>query len=406
MPSFSYKAVSSGGETVEGSLEAADRTAVVDKLRGQGYFPLNVEEGTAGARRSILQYELFGTSRISQRDIAISTRELATLLKAGLPLDRALRVLIDVAEGVALREMLSRILERVQGGAALGDAIDEEGRTFPLFYAGMVRAGEAGGSLHDVLGRLAELMERIHALRETVRSALIYPAILMVMAVITVVLMFGLVLPQFRPLFEDMGDALPLLTRVFLVIGDAVQAWWWAGVLVIALAVILFRRILRDPGVRLRWDAWKLAAPLFGDLLKKIETARFAHTLGMLLRGGQPLPEALDIVRGVVGNSALRQALTGITERLRQGQGFATLLAEYGLFPSLAVHLIRVGDEGGEIEAMLEQVAIIYDREVEDATKRLISLLVPLLTAGLGAVIAVIIISVLGAFLSVNESIY
>lgn len=406
MPSFSYKAVSSGGETVEGSLEAADRTAVVDKLRGQGYFPLNVEEGTAGGRQSILQYELFGTSKISQRDIAISTRELATLLKAGLPLDRALRVLIDVAEGTALREMQSRILERVQGGAALGDAIGEEGRTFPLFYAGMVRAGEAGGSLHDVLGRLAELMERIHALRETVRSALIYPAILMVMAVITVVLMFGLVLPQFRPLFEGMGDALPLLTRVFLVAGDAVQAWWWAGMLAIALAVLLFRRVLADPGVRLRWDAWKLGAPLIGDLSKKVETARFAHTLGMLLRGGQPLPEALDIVRGVVGNSALRQALGGITERLRQGQGLAAPLAECGLFPSLAVHLIRVGDEGGEIEAMLEQVATIYDREVEDATKRMIALLVPLLTAGLGLFIALIIISVLGAFLSVNETIY
>ena len=405
MPSFRYKAVSAGGETVEGSLEAADRTAVVDTLRGQGYFPLNVEEGAAGGQ-SILQRELFGTSRIAQRDIAIATRELATLLKAGLPLDRALRVLIDVAEGTALREMQSRILERVQGGASLGDAIAEEGRTFPLFYAGMVRAGEAGGSLHDVLGRLADLMERIHALRESVRSALIYPAILMVMAAATVILMFGLVLPQFRPLFEDMGDALPLMTRVFLVVGDAVQAWWWAGVLVIALAIFLFRRSLKDPGIRLRWDAWKLGAPLIGDLLKKIETARFAHTLGMLLRGGQPLLEALDIVRGVVGNSALRHALAGITERLRQGQGLATPLAECGLFPSLAVHLVRVGEEGGQLEAMLEQLAIIYDREVQEATKRLISLLVPLLTAGLGAVIAVIIISVLGAFLSVNESIY
>lgn len=383
-------------------MEAADRSIVVEKLRGQGHFPLKVEEGSASGQ-SILHRDLFGTSRIALRDITVATRELSTLLKAGLPLDRALRVLIDVADVTAVREIQSRILERVQGGASLADAIEEEGRAFPSFYAGMVRAGEAGGSLHDVLVRLADFMERIQALRESVRSALIYPAILMTMAVLTVIVMFGLVLPQFRPLFEDMGDALPLLTRIFLMVGDAVQAWWWAGALVIALAVLLFQRGLKDPGFRLRWDGWKLGIPLAGDLLRKIETARFAHTMAMLLHGGQPLLEALAIVRDVVGNSALRQALSGITERLRQGQGLAAPLAECGLFPSLAVHLVRVGEESGQLEAMLEQIAITYDREVQEATKRLMALLVPLLTVGLGVVIAIIIASVLGAFLSVNE---
>ncbi len=404
MPSFRYKAVSAGGKTIEGSMEAADRSIVVEKLRGQGHFPLNVEEGSASGQ-SILYRDLFGTGGIARRDITIATRELATLLKAGLPLDRALRVLIDVADVTAVREMQSRILERVQGGASLADSIEDEGRSFPSFYAGMVRAGEAGGTLHEVLVRLADFMERIQALRESVRSALIYPAILMAMAVLTVIVMFGLVLPQFRPLFADMGDALPLLTRIFLVVGDAVQEWWWAGALVIALAVLLFRRALKDSAFRLRWDGWKLGIPLAGDLLRKIETARFAHTMAMLLHGGQPLLDALGIVRDVVDNSALRQALTEVSGRLRQGQGLATPLAECGLFPSLAIHLIRVGEEGGQLEAMLEQLASIYDREVQEATKRLMALLVPLLTIGLGVVIAIIIISVLGAFLSVNETI-
>ncbi len=385
-------------------MEAADRSTVVEKLRGQGHFPLNVEEGSASGQ-SILHRDLFGTGGIAQRDITIATRELATLLKAGLPLDRALRVLIDVADVPAVRDMHARILERVQGGASLADSIVDEGRSFPSFYAGMVRAGEAGGSLHEVLVRLADFMERIQSLRESVRSALIYPAILMIMAVLTVIVMFGLVLPQFRPLFADMGDALPLLTRIFLVVGDAVQEWWWAGALVIALAVLLFRRALKDSAFRLRWDGWKLGIPLAGDLLRKIETARFAHTMAMLLHGGQPLLDALGIVRDVVGNSALRQALTEVSGRLRQGQGLATPLAECGLFPSLAIHLIRVGEEGGQLEAMLEQLASIYDREVQEATKRLMALLVPLLTVGLGVVIAIIIISVLGAFLSVNETI-
>lgn len=404
MPSFRYKAVSAGGKTIEGSMEAADRSIVVEKLRGQGHFPLNVEEGSASGQ-SILHRDLFGTGGVARRDITIATRELATLLKAGLPLDRALRVLIDVADVTAVREMQSRILERVQGGASLADSIEDEGRSFPSFYAGMVRAGEAGGTLHEVLVRLADFMERIQALRESVRSALIYPAILMAMAVLTVIVMFGLVLPQFRPLFADMGDALPLLTRIFLVVGDAVQEWWWAGALVIALAVLLFQRALKDSAFRLRWDGWKLGIPLAGDLLRKIETARFAHTMAMLLHGGQPLLDALGIVRDVVGNSALRQALTEVSGRLRQGQGLATPLAECGLFPSLAIHLIRVGEEGGQLEAMLEQLASIYDREVQEATKRLMALLVPLLTIGLGVVIAIIIISVLGAFLSVNETI-
>ena len=405
MPSFHYKAVGARGETVEGMMDAADRSAVVEKLRAKGQFPLNVEEG-AGHRQSILQRDIFGTRKVSTRDIAIATRQLATLLKAELSIDRALRVLIDVAEGLAARDLQARILERVQRGSSLADAIKEEGDIFPPYYSGMVRAGEAAGSLHGVLGRLADFMERTQALRDSVRSALIYPAILMAMAVTTVIVMFGLVLPQFRPLFEDLGDRLPLMTRIFLVVGDAVEAWWWAGAIVIAVIVVLFRLGLRNPGFRLRWDAYKLRAPLYGDLLRKIETARFGHTLSMLLHGGQPLLDALGVVCEVVSNSALREALNQIRGRLRQGQGLAGPLAESGIFPPLATHLVRVGEEGGQLEAVLDHLATTYDREVQETTKQLIALLVPVLTIVLGAVIGLIIISVLGAFISVNDVVF
>lgn len=404
MPSFRYKAVTAGGETVEGAMDAANRDVVVEQLRGKGHFPLVVEEGQARAE-SILHRDLFGPRKATRRDITVATRELATLLKAGLPLDRALRVLIDVAEGPAPRDMNSRILERVQGGASLAEAVEREGRVFPQFYGAMVRAGEAGGSLHYVLDRLADFLERIQALRESVRSALLYPALLMIMAAVTVVVMFGFVLPQFRPLFDEMGDKLPILTRIFLAIGDAVQSWWWVGALALACAVGLFRWALRSPELRVRWDSWKLSAPVLGELLRKIETARLSYTLSMLLHGGQPLLEALGIVRGAVGNMALRQALTEVTGRLRQGQGLAGSLAECGYFPPLAVHLIRVGEESGQLESMLEQLASTYDREVQDSTKRIIGLLEPLLTVILGGIIALIIISILGAFLSVNDAI-
>lgn len=386
-------------------MDAADRSAVVNRLRDQGQFPLKVEQGD-GASQSILHRDLFASRKISLRDIAVSTRELSTLLKAGLPLDRALRVLIDVAETAAVRDMQSRILERVQGGASLADALGQEGRAFPPFYTGMVRAGEAGGALHEVLGRLTDFMERMQALRESVRSALVYPALLLGMAVVTVIIMFSLVLPNFRPLFEDMGDELPLLTRIFLQVGDAVEAWWWAGLLVVLFAAILFRQALKRAEFRLRWDNWKLSAPLFGNLLKKVETARFAHTVAMLLRGGQPLLDALGIARNVAGNSALRQAIGEVAGRLRQGQGLAIPLAESGLFPPLATHMIRVGEESGQLEAMLAQLAVTYDREVQYTTKRLISLLVPVLTLCLGGFIALIIASTLGALLSVNDLAY
>ncbi len=402
MTIFRYRAVTGSGDMVEGQMEAPDRAVVVEKLRDQGNFPLNVDEGP-GRAESILHRDLFGTGSISQRDLAISTRELATLLQAGLPLDRALRVLIDIAEAPLIRDLLTRVLERVQGGMTLSDALDADQQKFPRYYSGMVRAGEAGGSLYDVLGRLADFMERIRALRSTVTSALIYPAILLAMAGATMIVMFTVVLPQFRPMFESMGTDVPLLTRMFLATGDAIASWWWAAALAVALAGAFFGLRLRDPSFRRRWDGFKLRVPLFGGLLRKVETARFAHTMAMLLRGGQPLPDALGIVRNVIGNTAIRAAVGDISGHLRQGRGLSTPMAETGMFPTLAVHLIRVGEEGGKLEAMMERLSDIYDGEVRDTTQRLISLLVPVMTICLGGVIAIIIVSILGAIFSANE---
>lgn len=403
MPDFRYRAVSAGGEMIEGRMEAADPAAVVEKLRDQGHFPLNVESGPA--ERGLLHRDLFGGKRVGQRDLAVATRELSTLLEAGLPLDRSLRVLIDVAERAGTREMLSQVLERVQGGASLADALAAQGRSVPRYFVGMVRAGEAGGNLHDVLSSLADFMERMRVIRGTVVSALIYPAILLVMAIFTVVVLFLWVLPEFRPVFATM-DNLPAMTVVFLATGDVVQDWWWAGVAIVALAILGFVRRLRDPGFRLRWDRFKLRLPLFGDLLRKVETARFAHTLAMLLRGGQPLLEALGVLREVVGNTALRDAVGDVSVRLRQGQGLAVPLAECGLFPALAVHLVRVGEESGQLEDLLERLGGIYDQEVRESIQRMLAMLVPLLTLFLGGFVFLIIISILGAFLSVNEGVF
>ncbi len=384
-------------------MDAADRSAVVEKLRDQGNFPLSVDFGVARSQ-SILHRDLFGAKRVATRELVTMTRELATLLEAGLPLDRALSILIDVAESQeALQKLLSRVLQHIEGGASFASAIEQESDAFPRYYVGMVKAGEAGGALHQVLARLADFMERMKALRDSAVSAMIYPAIVLTMAIVTIVIMFVFVLPEFRTLFEEQGDNLPLLTQAFLATGDFIGAWWWADLAGIGLVAFVFAWRLRNPAFRLRWDRFRLSVPLFGDLARKVETARFAHTLAMLLRGGQPLLEALGIVREVLDNSALRAALVDVAGRLRQGQGLSGPLAASGMFPALATNLIRVGEEGGQLEQMLEGLATTYDREVRESTQRLLALLVPLITIVLGGLIVLIILSVLLGILSVNE---
>lgn len=404
MPTYQYKAVSATGQMVEGDMDAASPAVVVERLRDQGQFPLNVDEG--GGIGALLRRDVFAGTTVRQDDLTVLTRELATLLQAGMPLDRALRIAVEVAERPAPRLLLARILERIQGGSSLADAIEAEGDVFPTYYASMVRAGESGGALAKVLGQLTLVMERVQALRDSLRSALIYPAILLVMAVLTMVVMFVFVIPQFRPLFEELGDSLPLLTRIFLVVGEAVSDWWWAGLLALAIFALGLRNRLRNPGFRLRWDGAKLSLPAIGDLIRKVETARFARVLAMLLKGGQPLLDGLTIVRDVADNLVVRLAIGDVAGRLRQGQGLSAPLAETNVFPPVAVHMIRVGEESGHLENMLEQLANSLDREVEHAAKRLLALLVPLLTLCLGGFVALIILSVLGAMLSVNELAY
>jgi general secretion pathway protein F len=404
VPKYQYKSVSSAGQIVEGSMEATSQKVVVESLRDQGQFPLDISE--AGGLRALLRRDVIGGSVVKRADLMVATRELSTLMQARMPLDRALRIAVEVAEKPALQSLLSRILERVQGGASLADAVEAEESVFPSYYASMLRAGESGGSLDQVLEQLTIVMERVHALRESLRSALIYPAILLVMAAVTVIVMFTAVLPQFRPLFEDLGDSLPLLTRVFLVIGDAVSAWWWAGALVLAMIVAGFLRALRDPAFRHRWDGVKLTLPVIGALIAKMETARIARVLAMLLKGGQPLLECLAIVHEVAVNQVVRAAIGDVARQLKQGQGLSTPLASTRVFPPMAVHMIRVGEESGHLEHMLEQLADSFDRDVENAAKRLLALLVPVLTVVLGGFIALIIVSVLGALLSVNDLVY
>ena len=403
MPLYRYRAVSAADEVIEGEMEAHSQSAVIERLQELGHLPIRADEIAPGDRGSLLQRDLFANRKVSRRVVALITGELATMLGAGLPLDRALEILVSLADKENVAKLLVRVLDGVRGGASLADAMADQDGAFPDFYVSMVRAGEAGGTLDVVLARLATFLEKSQALTDSVRSALIYPMILLVMAGLSVVILLTLVIPEFKPLFDDAGEALPLATRVLVAVGEVFERWFWLMALV-AIALVLFvRHRLANAAFRLRWDGMMLRLPLFGDLTRKIEVARFARTLGTLLGNGVALLSALTIVKDTLSNTVIGAAVEGVADRLKEGKGLAEPMATSGVFPALAVQLVRVGEETGELETMLTKVADIFDGEVGRTTQRLLSLLVPLLTIGLGLLIAAIIGSVLVAFLSVNE---
>lgn len=407
MPRFHFRAVAGSGEVVEGALDATNEAEVVTQLRHQGHMPLRVVPAAAGASggslAAWLNQPVLGRRRINRRDVAIMTRELATLLDAGLTLDQSLRLMIDLVEGEALPRLLTDLLEQVQGGSSLADALARHDDVFSQAYISMVRAGEAGGSLDEVLARLANFLDRAEALSDQVKSAMVYPILVLAIAGLSIVILLTVVLPQFTPLFEDAGAELPLLTRVLLVVGDLLQGYWWALVLAMIGAVLLVRRAWRRPASRARIDAWLLRLPLLGPLLAKIDAARLARTLGALLGNGVPLLNALAIVQDTLGNATLRQAVAEASSGAKEGRGLAEPLGASGRFPPLAVHLISVGERSGRLEPMLLKIAELFDADVRATIERLMSLLVPMMTITLGLIIALIIGAILMAILSAYQ---
>ena len=401
MPLFQYKAVDAQGSILEGEMDARASNFVAEHLQAQGYMPIQIEEADAGSGGGWLAS--FGRARVSQDDIAMMTREIATLLRAGLPLDRAVEVVINLSDNDEVAEILGEVRKDVRGGSSLYAAMEARKGVFSRFYLNMIRAGEAGGALEVVMVRLTEFMERAKDLRETVKSALVYPVILVMVAVVSVVVLLIFVVPQFTQMFEESGKALPLPTQIVIAAGEFFQAWWWALIGGGLALFVLFRRQMADPDGRYRWDERFLGLPLVGDLIAKIEMARFSRTLGTLLDNGVSLLSALSIVKETMSNSVMAERLDEVAAKLREGKGLGAPLLEADVFPRLGVHMVMVGEETGRLSEMLIQVADVFDREVQTAVKRTLSLLEPALILGLGLVIGAIIMSILVAILSVNE---
>ena len=397
MARFRYKAVRGDGEVIEGEIEAISREAVIERLRGQGHMPIRADEFGVGTGLGLSLGNLFKKRRATAKDILLITQELAILLRAGLPLDRALSIVGALASRGTVKAMIERIHERVRGGATLAESLEIYQDVFPTYYSGMVRAGEAGGSLDVVLTRLAETLERSEALKDNVKSALQYPALVVIMAVLSMIILMTAVIPEFRPLFEEAGTDLPVSTQIVVAVSDFLGDYWWALAGGILLVMLLIRRHNADPAGRLRWDRWMLDAPMIGNLIKKIEVARLSRTLGTLLSNGVTVLNALSMTTEALGNQAVVEALDEVRGRLTKGERLADPLIEAGVFPPLALQLIQIGEESGKLEEMLLRVAEIYDDEVKRTIQRNLGLLVPLITIGVGILIAMIIGSILAA---------
>ena len=410
MPMFQFKAVSTAGEMKEGIVEGATQAAVIAHLQSLGLIPIRANEVSAegklpatNASANVSKSSLFSASRVSQADLGILTRELATLLKAGLPLDRSMEILIGLAEKPAVGQLLVAIRNEVRGGAALSKALDPHRDVFSRFYVNMVKAGEVGGALGNVLMRLADHMERTKEVRDNAISALIYPVILFVVAVASVMILVIFVVPQFKQIFDQSGKALPFATEVVLTVGIFMRDNWPLVFGGIAVLIWLFVRSLSNPVSRAKWDVRFLRWPLVGKLITKLEMARFARSLATLLQNGVPLLAALSILKETMGNAVFRDAVDIVARDLKEGRGMAKPMNEANVFPKLAVQMIAVGEETGKLDEMLFQVADVYDRDVAAAIKRTLALIEPVMIIGLALLIGGIIMSLLVAMFGLMD---
>lgn len=386
-------------------MDAPSKNAVIVQLQETGFLPISTNEITASITPASLKYfyNFVQKNTVRSKDITLLTRELATLLRAGLTLEHALQTLEQLSQSVPVKDMLHDIHLRIEGGASFSNALDAQNGVFNHFYLNMIRAGEAGGELDSILERLAEYLERSAEIKANITSALIYPCLLFLIAGFSLFALLLFIVPQFIPLFEEAGKALPLATQIVFGIAEFLRQYWWIIIAIIAVTAWIIDRQIRDQHKRLRWDTWSLRVPIYGELIGKLEVARFTRTLGTLLMNGVPLLAAVSIVREVLSNRVFLNIVDTVTASLEQGHGMARPLAESSHFPGLAVQLIQVGEASGQLEEMLLKTADIYDNESQATIKRLLILLEPVLILGLGALIAFIIISILVAILGLNE---
>ena len=401
MPVFTYRAADRRGQTIDGVMEAADARAVAERLRKEAYFPIKVAPQSERAGLLTLGG---GSSRVRQRDLLAMTQMLATLFEAGLPLDRALAILEELAPSGRVRTIVGDLLRSVRGGSSLSEAMAKHHpRPFSRLYINMVRAGEKGGVLEVSLRRLAEFLEARAAFNEAVVSALAYPLVITTVGAGAIVFLMTFVIPRFATIFADLGQAIPLPTQILMSVSAALTQYWWVGATAIMAAVLAWRMWTGTPQGRLSWDQIVLRLPVVGELALKVETARFARTLGTMLKSGVPVLGAMAVVGDMMSNQAVGGAVARLADGVKRGGTIAAGMKEHTAFPALAIHMVRVGEETGRLEEMLLKVADTFETDVRTELKRVLGLLEPAIILGMGVLVAFIVVAMLLAIFSINE---
>ncbi len=404
MPLYRYTAIDGAGDITQGTLEATDEAALLLQIRRLGQIPMRAEPADkVGLMSKLLQFEVSPRRSLRREDVAEVTRELATMLAAGQDLDRALRFMVEVAPNRRIATVIDQVRAAVRDGGALATALARHPESFSRLYVGLVRAGEAGGTLAATLERLALMLERERSLRATLSSALIYPCVLVVAAIGSITLLLTQVVPQFVPLFEQSGAALPRPTQILIDLGDLASGYGLYALLGIALLTVAMRELLRHPGLGLVADRAMLHVPVVGYLLREVLAARFCRTLGTLLNNGVPLIGALAVVRETLGNLAGVEALDRATLSAKGGAGLSGPLQAAAVFPARTIHLLRLGEETAQLGPMALRAAAIHEENTRIGAQRLIALLVPAITLVMGAAVGGIIAALLLAMLSLND---
>ncbi len=408
MPVYAYKGVTAAGKKTRGHLDAESPRTARARLRRDGIFLTELAEGgEAAARsdsRSRFAISLPSLSRVSALDLALATRQLATLVGAGIPLVSALRALTDQVENARLKSVLGQVRDRVNEGAALADAMAAGGGVFPELYVGMVRAGEAGGALETVLERLADYLESQVRLRNKVSSIVIYPAMMFLFACVVVGILVTVVLPQITELLASLDQPLPFYTRWIIAGSHFTRDFWWAIAAAGIAFAMAFRAAVRTERGRAAWDRFKLRMPVLGRLVRMLAISRFSRTLSTLLSGGLPITRALQTASEVTANTVLAAAIDAARTSITEGASVAAPLRASGEFPPMVTHMIEVGEQSGELESMLAKVSDTYEEQVETTVTRLTALLEPLLILIMVGIVLVIILATLVPLLQITSS--
>lgn len=402
MPIYHYRASDPGGNVVQGTLEAREERQVVLHLQQGGLIPLRISTEEAKPGGWQIRWSRGRVRRVSQNEVVHFTNELAALLKAGLPLERSLQALLEVTSGSGIKAVLSQVLRDLQSGKSLSEALSRH-RVFSPLYISLVQAGETGGFLEVALTRLGEYLKTVSEFRSYLVTALIYPMILAGVGSLSLILMLIYVVPRFESFFKEMGQTLYWSTSFLLALSNAFRSYWWAGGLLLALAALLFIRLLRTPKGQMTVDRARLRAPFLGDLTKRISAAFFAKTLGTLLNNGVPLVASLRVVTTSVPNRYLAQALKNVQTEVEKGQPLSALLKKVGMLPELFLQMVAIGEETGHLGEMLLTAADSLENDARAAVRRMLALLEPILILVMSLVVAFIIVSLLMPILNLYE---